>query len=135
MYLRHSTKRTKDGDQTYWTLVRSVRRGAKVVQETVANLGRLDAAKLREAVAISRHFLGARADQLELFEERTELTPQTVHTGRVRLERGRAFGDVWLGWTLWRALELDAFCEKHIPDGRECVWCNETPSLTPDLLK
>jgi len=121
MYLRHSTKRTKEGLQTYWSLVRSVRRGSKVVQETVAHLGRLDAVKQREALAIARHFLGPKADQLELFEERSELSPKTVHTARVRVERGRAFGDVWLGWTLWRALELDRFCEAHLKEGREAV--------------
>lgn len=121
MYLRHATKRTKDGPRTYWSLVRSVRRGSKVVQETVANLGRLEGADLREAAAISRHFLGQRADQRELFEDTTELTPKTVHMGRVRVERGRAFGDVWLGWTLWRALELDVFCERHLAEGREAV--------------
>ena len=39
MYLRHTTRR-KDGKvHVYWQLVRSVRRGRKVVQETVAQLG------------------------------------------------------------------------------------------------
>ena len=43
MYLRHTT-RCKDGKtHVYWQLVRSVRRGRKVVQETVAQLGELDA--------------------------------------------------------------------------------------------
>ena len=43
MYLRHTTRR-KDGKvHVYWQLVRSVRRGRKVVQETVAQLGELDA--------------------------------------------------------------------------------------------
>src|SRR3989304_1660211 len=43
MYLRHTT-RTKDGKtHVYWRLVRSVRHGRKVVQETVAQLGELDA--------------------------------------------------------------------------------------------
>jgi len=42
MYLRHST-RVKNGKMhTYWRLVRSVRRGRRVVQETVAHLGELD---------------------------------------------------------------------------------------------
>jgi hypothetical protein len=42
MYLRHSTIE-KDGKQhTYWRLVRSVRVGKKVCQETVAMLGELD---------------------------------------------------------------------------------------------
>jgi len=26
-----------------------------------------------------------------------------------------------LGWTLWRALELDRFCGEHLVEGRECV--------------
>jgi transposase len=121
MYLRHATKRTKDGPRTYWSLVRSVRRGSKVVQETVAHLGRLDAAEVREAAAISRHFLGSKLEQPELFEDRRELSPRTIHTGRVRVEQGRAFGDVWLAWTLWRALGLDDFCERHLPEGREAV--------------
>ena len=43
MYLRHTT-RVKDGKRhVYWQLVRSVRRAGKVVQETVAQLGELDA--------------------------------------------------------------------------------------------
>ena len=43
MYLRHAT-RVKDGKaHTYWRLVRSVRMGRKVVQQTVAHLGELDA--------------------------------------------------------------------------------------------
>ena len=42
MYLRH-TRRRKDGKtHVYWQLVRSVRRGRKVVQQTVAQLGELD---------------------------------------------------------------------------------------------
>jgi len=43
MYLRHSTRRKDGKTHTYWRLVRSVRRGGKVVQETVAQLGELDA--------------------------------------------------------------------------------------------
>jgi transposase len=37
------------------------------------------------------------------------------------LERGRSFGDVWLGWTLWQALRLDTVCEELLPRGREEV--------------
>jgi len=33
----------------------------------------------------------------------------------------RRFGDVWLGWRLWCALELDRFCAEHIAAGRESV--------------
>ncbi len=121
MYLRHATKRTKDGKRTYWTLVRSVRRGSKVVQEIVASLGRLDPAEVRQAAAIARHFLGAKASQLDFFEDVRELGPEHMQVGRVRVERGRAFGDVWLAWVLWQALDLDEFCSAHLRQGREAV--------------
>ena len=42
MYLRHTTIRKDGKTHTCWRLVRSVRRGRKVVQETVAHLGELD---------------------------------------------------------------------------------------------
>lgn len=129
MYLRHATKRTKSGKRTYWTLVRSVRRGARVVQEVVASLGRLDPREVREAAAIARHFLGARADQPELFEDTRELGPEHVELGKVRVERGRAFGAVWLGWLLWRALELDDFCNARLRRGREAVPWSEIASI------
>ena len=42
MYLRH-TIRKKDGKlHCYWRLVRSVRVGRRVIQQTVAHLGELD---------------------------------------------------------------------------------------------
>jgi transposase len=44
-----------------------------------------------------------------------------VQLGRVRLERSRAFGAVWLGWLLWRALRLDEPCRELLPPGREQV--------------
>jgi transposase len=121
MYLRHKTVRSKDGSARYWTLVRSVRHGSRVVQETVAHLGRLDEHALREATALARHFLGPRAHQPDLFEDTRELSSALIKLGKVRVERSRAFGAVFLGWTLWKALELDKFCERTLPHGREEV--------------
>lgn len=43
MYLRHTTVTKNGKSHTYWRLVRSVRVGSKVRQETVAQLGELDA--------------------------------------------------------------------------------------------
>ena len=45
----------------------------------------------------------------------------TVELRRFRLERGRRFGDVWLGLRLWQALGLDALLESLLPPGREEV--------------
>src|SRR3989442_13682354 len=39
----------------------------------------------------------------------------------MRLERGRIFGSIWLRWTLWRALRLEALCAELLPEGREAV--------------
>src|SRR5439155_1273469 len=106
MYLRHTTRR-KDGKvHRYWRLVRSVRVGRKVIQQTVAQLGELDAAGRARAKALARAITGDR-EQPDLFT--TDATDEAipVRLKRIRLERGRTFGDVWLGWTLWRALRLD----------------------------
>lgn len=121
MYLRHSTRVKNGRRHTYWRLVRSVRRGRRVVQETVAHLGELDAHGHAGARQLARRMTG-RADQYDLFEARTGREPAVaVRLDAVRTERGRSFGDVWLGWTLWRALELDGFCAEHLAVGREQV--------------
>ena len=121
MYLRHSTV-CKDGKtHTYWRLVRSVRRGRKVVQETVAQLGELDAEGKAKATALARQITG-RADQRELFESTPAPTASvSVRLDQVHLDRNRRFGDVWMGLVLWRALRLDEVCEELLSHGREAV--------------
>jgi transposase len=120
MYLRH-TPRLKDGKvHTYWRLVRSVRLGRKVIQQTVAHLGELDAQGRARARALARAITGDR-EQPELFEPSTADEAIPIRLKRIRLERGRIFGDVWLGWTLWRALRLDELLGRLLPEGREAV--------------
>ena len=123
MYLRHTT-RCKDGKvHVYWRMVRSVRRGRKVVQETVAQLGELDGEGRARAKALARSIAADAAErsQGQLFAgaERGEAVP--VKLDRVRLERSRSFGAVWLGWMLWRALKLDALLSEVLLRGRESV--------------
>ena len=121
MYLRHSS-RVKNGKQhSYWRLVRSVRRGGKVIQETVAQLGELDAEGRANARLLAQQITG-RAQQQELFEAATPKAQRVaVRLDRVCLERARSFGGVWLGWKLWRALKLDELCAELMPEGREAV--------------
>src|SRR5262245_64724290 len=105
MYLRHTTVRKDGKTHTYWRLVRSVRRGGKVVQETVAQLGELDATGRLSARRLA-HAMTGRGDQAELFGlPCSDAWTVPVRLDQVRVERGRRFGDVWLGWTLWRGLK------------------------------
>ena len=118
MYLRHSTVTKNGKTHTYWRLVRSVRVGNKVRQETVAQLGELDAKGRIAARHLADSIVGLERHP-GLFDEEIPAEPITVVPSRLRLERGRRFGDVWLAWKLWQALELDAWLEKHLPRGRE----------------
>ncbi len=128
MYLRHATIRKHGKSHTYWRLVRSVRHGSRVRQETVAYLGELDAKGRAKASALALHFLGRKTAQLEFFDE-TPCEPMSVRLDQVRVERSRGFGDVWLGWVLWKALGLDDFCRAAFPPGRETVGWADTVAI------
>jgi transposase len=120
MYLRHTTV-TKNGKaHTYWRLVRSVRTGDKVRQETVAQLGELDAAGRVRARALAEAIVGIER-QPGLFDEPLPAEAVQVELHRFHLERGRRFGDVWLGLRLWQALGLDTLLADWLPQGREEV--------------
>jgi hypothetical protein len=131
VYLRHTTRHKNGKTHTYWRLVRSVRRGRKVIQETVAHLGELDAQGRARAAALARGITGERAtrSQRGLFEDDPVGAAVAVKLDRVRLERSRSFGAVWLGWTLWRALELDELCSALMPHGREAVAWAEVAAI------
>jgi len=128
MYLRHTMVRKNGKKHTYWRLVRSVRHGSRVRQETVAHLGELDASGRAKASALVRHFLGRKTAQLEFFDEAPS-DPMPVRLDQVRVERSRSFGDVWLGWVLWKALGLDDFCREAFPPGREAVRWADTAAI------
>lgn len=118
MYLRHTTVTKNGKTHTYWRLVRSVRVGSKVRQETVAQLGELDAEGRVRARALAKAIVGIER-QPGLFEEEPLPTPITVDVKRFRLERGRRFGDVWLAWRLWQAVGLDQLLGRLLPQQRE----------------
>jgi transposase len=123
MYLRHTTLRKNGKTHVYWRLVRSVRCGRKVVQHTVAQLGELDARGRANAKALARSITGGACVDTQrcLFEDDAACDAVPVQLGKVRLERSRAFGAVWLGWLLWRALRLEELLDRLMPAGRETV--------------
>jgi transposase len=120
MYLRHVSITKNGKTHTYWRLVRSVRIGRKVKQQIVAQLGELDAQGRIAARHLARSMF-SQDRQTRLFDDETPSEPATVDLKRIRLERGRRFGDVWLAWKLWQALELDHWLEERLPQGREEV--------------
>ena len=103
--------------------MRSVRRGRKVVQQTVAQLGELDAEGRLRAEALARSITGRGSEcwQAELFDGTKPVGSVAVKLDGVRLERSRSFGAVWLGWILWRALKLDELCGALLSSTRETV--------------
>jgi transposase len=120
MYLRH-TIRKKDGKvHRYWRLVRSVRIGGRVVQQTVAHLGELDEHGRIEARALARQLIGT-PEQAGLFDDGTQQATVPVRLKGIRLERSRRFGDVYLALALWRGTGLGELLQKLLPEGKERV--------------
>ena len=120
MYLRH-TIRKKDGKvHRYWCLVRSVRVGRRVIQQTVAHLGELDEHGRVQARALARRLIGT-PEQAQLFDDGSEQLTVPVRLKGIRIERSRQFGDVYLALALWRGTGLEALCERLLPIGKERI--------------
>jgi transposase len=120
MYLRHTTLRKNGKVHRYWRLVRSVRVGRRVVQQTVAHLGELDEHGRIEARALARRLIGA-PEQASLFEDGTAQVTVPVRLKGLRVERSRQFGDVYLALALWRGVGLEELCERLLPAGQERI--------------
>jgi len=120
MYLRYTTRK-KDGKvHRSWRLVRSVRVGRRVIQQTVAHLGELDDAGRLRARALARSLIGE-PEQADLFDDGVRDETIGVRLKGLRVEHGRAFGNVYLALALWRACRLDEFATAHLPSGKEEV--------------
>ena len=120
MYLRH-TIRKKDGKvHRYWCLVRSVRVGRRVIQQTVAHLGELDDQGQIQARALAHKLIGS-PEQAPLFSDGSEHLTVPVRLKGIRLERSRQFGDVYLALALWRGTGLAQLCNELLPAGKERV--------------
>ena len=120
MYLRHTTRK-KDGKvHRYWRLVRSVRVGRRVIQQTVAHLGELDDQGRLEAQAFARTLIGA-PEQGRLFDDGSGHLTVPVRLKGIRVERPRQFGDVYLALALWRGTGLAQLCDALLPVGKEQV--------------
>jgi len=120
MFLRPH-QRSKDGkEHTYWSLVETVRTANGPRQRTLCYLGELNgSAQARWLKSIEVFNEQGEAQQLKLFPAHLEVAdddPQVarVLVNRVRLERSRQFGACFLGWELWKQLQLDEFFEQTV---------------------
>ena len=115
MYLRRCYRR-KDGKRhAYWALVESYRTARGPRQRVVAYLGEMDE---RGRLGVRRCAQQCREQQASLFAS-PEPEWVEVDLKRVRVERSRQFGGVWLGRELLHRLELDRFFQEALPEGRE----------------
>src|SRR3982074_1268764 len=118
MYLRHTTIR-KDGKvHRYWRLVRSVRVGRRVIQQTVAQLGELDERGRVRARALAHRLIGS-PEGAQLFDDGSEHLTVPVLLKGIAIERSRRFGDVYLALALWRGTGLEELCERVLPVGQD----------------
>lgn len=138
MFLRRCERRKNGKCHTYWALVESYRTGRGSRQRVVAYLGELSSRQKSGWVQLGRTLAGKRKSppQPSLFDpprydEPIAEEPVQIDLKRVRLERLRDFGDVWMAWGLWRLLELDLLLERLLSEGREEVpWAQVAAILT-----
>src|SRR5246500_2575236 len=116
MYLRHTTMR-KDGKvHRYWRLVRSVRVGRRVIQQTVAQLGELDERGRIEARTLARQLIGT-PEQSQLFKDGSEDLTVPVRLKGIRIERSRHQGQAEANPQAQRGYSRD-----HRPDCKQvCI--------------
>lgn len=120
--------RPKDGkDHRYYSLVESVRTSRGPQHRTLAYLGELNGSTesaWRRSIAV---FNGEGTEtQLELFASDSAVVPSgervvQVVLDRVRWERPREFGEVFLARHLWHLLGLDELLESHMVPGAEQI--------------
>jgi transposase len=120
MFLRPN-RRKKDGkEHTYWSLVETVRTHQGPRQKLLCHLGELNhSAQARWLKTVEVFNEQGESEQLKLFPSQAEAPTDDpeiarVLVNRVRLERTRQFGACWLGWELWKRLELDRFLEQAV---------------------
>ena len=141
MFLRPH-QRHKDGkEHTYWSLVETVRTANGPRQKTLCYLGELNgSAQARWLKSVEVFNEQGEAQQLKLFPSHVEPPaddPQVarVLVNRVRLERTRQFGAAFLGWELWRSLELDRFFEQAVDkDPADVPWSRVAAVLAINRL-
>ncbi len=123
MYLRRRCRKKNGTEYESWALVETMRTARGPRQRTIATIGKLPGMDKEERMGweeIGRVLDGKPRPQPDLFDEDDDPPAwATVDLKRMRVERLRHFGDVYLGLVLWHRLGFMDFCKAQIPEGRE----------------
>ena len=103
MFLRKISVQKNSKRHNYWALVESVRTERGPRHRVVSYLGDIDEAGRLGVEQAALHHPGVQAS---LFEEPPRPTWVEVDSSRVRMERSRRFGDVWLALEILKKLGL-----------------------------
>jgi len=132
MFLKAHARRKDGKEHRYFSLVESIRTLRGPQHRTLAYLGELNSiteAAWRRSIEVLNRDGSTR--QLELFSSEVKDTLPSgenvvqVVLDRVRWERPRDFGEIWLALHLWRLLGLDELLESVMPRGYEEVRWHE----------
>ncbi len=126
MFLKRITVRKSGKRHTYWALIESVRTARGPRHRTVAYLGDLGDSERAGWTEVRRILEGIPVPSPSLFdgaEDGDDPVPEHVQVKvrEIEVEGTCDFGDVYLGWVLWRALRLDELLRAKISVGREEV--------------
>jgi transposase len=126
MFLRRFQRRKNGKVHSYFALVESYRTAKGSRQRIVSYLGELEPGEENGWAQLGCGLDGKPPPSPTLFDVEADDNVGAdetvwVELRGVRMERLRAFGDVWLALGLWRLLELDVLLKKLMPEGREEV--------------
>jgi len=138
MFLRKNRKRFDGEVYEYWTLCETVRTERGPRQRVVASLGKLTDEDLTAGWEDLEALLDGRRPsprQLELGEDpqAADQRPgwELADLSKLRIERAREFGSVFLALALWRRLGLHELLSELIEPGREEIaWADVAAVLT-----
>jgi len=125
MFLKRLRRHKSGKDHEYWALVETYRTPKGPRHRVVAYLGELRRREKSGWAQLGRRLAKKDRPDPSLFDPPPypELPDESIDVDlkRVRLERLRDFGDVWLALGLWRLLGLDELLGRLIGAGREEV--------------
>ncbi len=125
MFLRKICVQKDGKPHNYWALVESYRTERGPRQRVVSYLGEMDEAG---RLGVENAAEGYPAIQDSLFEDTTAEWVE-VDVRRVRTERSRCFGDVWLALELLKKLGLTGLFERLMPSTRPKISWSDVASV------